>query len=52
MFSVILFVLLKLQDTDDNYDDNWNVSSVILSASMSSRIGATSGCDVGDGVHV
>ena len=43
---------MKILDDDDNYDDNGSASSAVLSASMSTRCGASSGCDGGDGHQI
>ena len=42
----------KIIGDDDNYNDNRSVQTAVLCAFMSSRCGATLGCDGGDGVHV
>jgi hypothetical protein len=43
---------MKILDDDNNYDDNCSLSSAVVNASMSSRRGASSGCDEGDGHQI
>jgi hypothetical protein len=49
---MLLLLLKKLDDYDNNYDDNCSVSSALLSESLSARSGAPSGCDGADGHQV
>ena len=46
---------MKILDDDDDDDDNYNnggESTDVLSASMSTRCGASSGCEGGDGHQI
>jgi len=39
---------MKILDDNNNYDSNGSTSSAVLSGSMSTRCGESSGCDGGD----
>jgi len=43
---------MKSLGDDDNYHENWSLSSAVLSVSMSTRCGASSGCGGGDGRQI
>ena len=43
---------MKSVEDNVNYHDNWSKSSAILSVSMSTRCGASSGCGARDGDQI